>query len=79
MEDLKPCPFCGNKDVSVTRSEWLNEACAIIRCLECGAMLMRLAKLKMAAAKAEVVSAWNLRVHYVEKRHGRRTGKRGSG
>lgn len=58
MEELKPCPFCGGKNVEVTQEdcfgfdndEWL------IHCDNCG---LQFGFGKQYKTKSEVIEAWN--------------------
>jgi hypothetical protein len=73
---LKPCPFCGCKEIEMVAGEWLSERCVRIWCTECYIYVMRLGE-KIKVAKRKAIDAWNVRVHYTkepynEKHHGKR-------
>jgi len=72
---LKNCPCCDYADITLIRTEWLNESCWMVKCSECGLMMIRLMRFKPAVARREVEDAWNKRV----KNNGRHTGKRDTG
>ena len=52
MPDLKPCPFCGGKDVDVDFSQSANGCCVF--CAKCGPMCFD-------KYETDVVEAWNNR------------------
>ena len=65
MNDLKPCPFCGNTKIGVVRSKYNGVPsgddgwCAEIKC-KCGAD-MKFWALKKSWAEKTAISAWNRR------------------
>lgn len=71
MDELKPCPFCGNKDIAWT----ITTSYADIRCRKCKAAIVRgLAMGKFdclkdseEALKPVVVKAWNTRAKEVQQ------------
>lgn len=62
---LKPCPFCGNKEIEIRYTTWLQEKCVEIVCVGkvgCYATIKRVGKVKKA--RQDSVDAWNVRTHY---------------
>lgn len=54
-KNLKPCPFCGGKDLYVDAGEYRTEY--EIRCVKCGGRVSYFDTYQQAA------NAWNRRVH----------------
>ena len=52
MADLKPCPFCGNKEVAIRKGKYMWWGV----CIACGASGA------YKSRKAEAIEAWNRRV-----------------
>jgi len=54
-EGLKPCPFCGTTNVTISPSD--NEIDIEIKCPECDAMMVRFKN-----RRRELIEAWNRRI-----------------
>ncbi len=54
MDELKPCPFCGETESLIIDDEWTIPAFAI-ECCECGASTITF------DTKEEAIEAWNRR------------------
>ena len=59
-EGLKPCPFCGNKDVEIIDNSNELEEDYLICCEGCGGAFMA-SNEAMPVSKAELVEKWNRR------------------
>ena len=61
MDELKPCPFCGNKDISheldVKRMQGSRTVIFQIRCTRCGIELVELG----ASCVDRAIRKWNRR------------------
>jgi Lar family restriction alleviation protein len=56
MEKLKPCPFCGSEDVSLSVGKnGIGESLRYVECVGCGAMA------DMKRTIEEAIGAWNKR------------------
>ena len=56
MIELKPCPFCGNADITGATHKPVGSAEFYeVLCIECGARIRR-------SSKRKAVEAWNRRV-----------------
>jgi len=53
MSKLKPCPFCGDKDVCL--SSHITDICWFVRCIACGAAG------PIAPVEDEAIAIWNTR------------------
>lgn len=62
MDDLKPCPFCGSKNLNFVKCG------SVIFCKDCGARNPRISKfLKIALNEEEAtVLSWNTRANKKE-------------
>lgn len=65
MEELKPCPFCGNNDASLISnySTTKNKYYTYVKCLFCSVQTRGFASAQEAddRIKLRAVNAWNMR------------------
>lgn len=69
--DIKPCPFCGGKDLKITSEQQYTElvaknggACIGIRCKTCWGEKYEMDETKLAYSEklASLIAGWNNRV-----------------
>ena len=57
MSELKPCPFCGNKEIECSIQRFFNDMTLLtVCCSKCGARVLR-----GESFPGEVINAWNRR------------------
>ena len=57
MENLKPCPFCGNTDIDLEVTDLLgkDKICWSVGCKQCGAYN------ELNYTKQQAIDCWNMR------------------
>ncbi|AWK42624.1 MULTISPECIES: Lar family restriction alleviation protein [Photorhabdus] len=65
MKEIKPCPFCGSKDVGVFRQ--YEDDCpyrsSIVRCFNCDAQTAQFINDDIRRQHEMAIKAWNKRVN----------------